>query len=461
MTWNVALLVAVLSAYAPGQQSEEVVVPKLERGQELVFRGTFEEEAARPGIRFRRTYDYEGRWFVLDRDATGYDLAALTVFYSREAQNRAAELPVSINLERVRLDLQGRMSASDLVPIDGVPAIERGMFFELPQGRLGVGKHWDTPQDPRPPRGWRVGALVSYRGASCYPITVTQQSEQWGRATTPELPGWKRIDTLHVSALNGYASAVERLIEIQDPSAQQANSRYHLKYQFDGKLHYAGALGEERRAEILEHLALAKSFDPTNRATTELIVARVQRWTQNHPATPYREALLALQRRADAANRNDTPPVPMPLQATLMPETPRVGNRLPEFLTRDLLTREQVRLSRLRGKPLVVLYLNAEAASAMPTLEFLQKLQTHFGTHATMIGIVMEGDIEAVKRLHKRLNLTIPLLEGTAVRKTHQIDTTPLFVVVDANGGTQAVIVGWGGETSGLVWRELDRRIER
>ena len=62
--------------------SDWVLTPRLVRGQELVYRGTFSEESAGARVQFQRTYRFETRYFVLDTPARRIDLAALTTLAS-------------------------------------------------------------------------------------------------------------------------------------------------------------------------------------------------------------------------------------------------------------------------------------------------------------------------------------------------------------------------------------------
>src|SRR5262249_48935309 len=85
------------------------VMTRLNRGQELVYRGTFTEESSGGRVQFSRASRFESRLFVLDAPARGAEVAFLTVFKPREQQANTAT-PISVRLERATVDLQGKLT---------------------------------------------------------------------------------------------------------------------------------------------------------------------------------------------------------------------------------------------------------------------------------------------------------------------------------------------------------------
>ena len=55
------------------------------------------------------------------------------------------------------------------------------------------------------------------------------------------------------------------------------------------------------------------------------------------------------------------------------------------------------------------------------------------------------------------LRLTVPILDGAAVRATYGVDTYPKFFVVDTEGLLTWQFNGFGAETGYLVKRELEK----
>src|SRR5262245_21526987 len=59
------------------------LVPRLQPGQEIVFRGSFHEESRSAGVRHQRAYRLTARFFVLEAGPKGADVAALTLVQDR------------------------------------------------------------------------------------------------------------------------------------------------------------------------------------------------------------------------------------------------------------------------------------------------------------------------------------------------------------------------------------------
>src|SRR5579885_3846687 len=97
----------------PARGSDWLILTHLNRGQELVYRGTFTEESACGRVQFSRAARFESRLFVLDAPSRGAEVAFLTVFKPKEAQGGTAA-PISVRLERATVDLQGK-----LTPVSG------------------------------------------------------------------------------------------------------------------------------------------------------------------------------------------------------------------------------------------------------------------------------------------------------------------------------------------------------
>src|SRR5205823_2649490 len=97
MTATLALLLALAAQPGPG----------LARGQELVYRGSYDEQASADGALFRRRYDLEALTFVLDAGSRGRDVAFCTTLRAP-----GADAPGSVRLELATLDARGRIALS-------------------------------------------------------------------------------------------------------------------------------------------------------------------------------------------------------------------------------------------------------------------------------------------------------------------------------------------------------------
>ncbi len=141
----------------PSSSGDWLLVPRLHRAQELVYRGAFTEESRGGRVQFNRSYRLETRILVLNTPSQGADIAVLTLLKHRPAisgmpvpPGQAAVSgdvsPMSVRLERAHVDLQGKLTADAdvnlLPPLDGAPTLECGVFVALPGGRLSMGQEW-------------------------------------------------------------------------------------------------------------------------------------------------------------------------------------------------------------------------------------------------------------------------------------------------------------------------------
>src|SRR5437899_7504461 len=134
MAVNLCLLTCALLTAQTADRSGWQIVPRLNRGQELVYRGSYAEESVGRGVQFSRSYRLESRVFVLATHPRRSDLALQTVLKlrtPRSEQGGEAE-PASVRLELVQVDLQGRITAEPgvglTIPVEGPATIECGAF---------------------------------------------------------------------------------------------------------------------------------------------------------------------------------------------------------------------------------------------------------------------------------------------------------------------------------------------
>ena len=165
MVPTICLLTCALAAGQPPDRGDWGLTPQLARGQEFVYSGTFVEEALSPGVQFQRSYRVDSTVLVLDAKQDKFDLAVLTVVTGTTGKTpqqpgAKAATPASVRLEALTLDKLGKLKAARagtlLVPVEGPPTLECGAFVELPKVRLGPQSSWDTNEEGRAPRTWRV-----------------------------------------------------------------------------------------------------------------------------------------------------------------------------------------------------------------------------------------------------------------------------------------------------------------
>ena len=69
------------------------LTPRLPQSQELLYRGTYSEQATGGSVEFERAYTFEGRVLVLDESPQGLEVAVLTVFKDRAAAGASMKVP--------------------------------------------------------------------------------------------------------------------------------------------------------------------------------------------------------------------------------------------------------------------------------------------------------------------------------------------------------------------------------
>src|SRR5438876_743144 len=188
-------------ALAPAQSvsgSDWLLTPRWSRGQELVYQGTYLEEALGKSVQFTRSYHLHHRVFVLDKTPQGAELALFTTLRrqpDRGATRESEAEPGSVRLELARASAEGRLTTTAgtplLMPLLGPATVECGAIVEVPNRRLAKDQKWVVMEEGRPPRTWTVGGVESINGTSCVKFTAVQQSEDWEQPRA-DRTAWRR-----------------------------------------------------------------------------------------------------------------------------------------------------------------------------------------------------------------------------------------------------------------------------
>jgi hypothetical protein len=455
---------------AAADRSEWLLLPQLTKSQELVYRGSYTEDAAGAGVQFHRTYRLETRIVVLDAGAKGADLALLTLVKPQtEKSDRGEEVPdISARLELVKLDLQGKLTAdagvSLTLPLDGPPSLECGAFVETPNGRLQLEQSWESSEAGRPVRTWKVDGTASVSGANCLKLTGVQQSDDWDKPRADHT-AWRRVDTVWLIPRLGIAQRVERVIERREPAHKDPSRRFSVRYELDSSLQYPAQLFEDRRREITQIHTLAEAAAPLvsapsrNVTQLELLQSKIAHFLENQPPSPYREAATYLKRRVEAARRGD--PATAAANADTVPGAATIGYTGPDFLALDFDTKESIRPCRWLGKPVLMIFYNPNSTTAEELLHFAQRTSELYPKEATVVGMAMSDDSDKVRKQRSELKVTFAVLNGLGLRKCYDVDATPKLIVLDAEGVVRGCYVGWGQETAADVEADLKKSLSR
>lgn len=472
--WVLSCVLATGQA-APAASSRPAgwdLAPRLNRGQELVYRGTFTEKASGARVQFQRDYRLEARVFALEAPPRGLDLAVMTTLQIKQAPAPAGvtreAAPSTARLERVFVTPQGQARvtgrATPPVPLDGPPELELGMFVDLPAGKLAVHQSWEVASRGRPTVSWKFAGTETANNQPCAKLVGTQQSDDWGRPRA-DRPAWRRQDTVWVATRTGLTVKVERTLEQRAPARTEVSQRSVLSYELASSLQYPGQMAMDRRQEVRQALALRDEAAPLTAAPGKharalaALARKIATHLENTPPTPFRPAVVQMQRQVIAAGKGEVIPVAPPAEDAA-PATPgriALGEPAPDFLATSFTAPGSSRLAQLKGKPAVLVFYHHASPTAEEVLTFAQKLHADFGKHAHVVGLCAHNDARAVLAQRTALKLGFPLLHGAGQLASYAAEGTPKFVVLDAKGVVRAAVSGWGSETASEVTEEVRR----
>jgi peroxiredoxin len=458
------------------EAAEGIPVPRLSRAMELLYRGAFTEESTSGGVQFSRAYKLENRVLVLETTPRGAEVAFLTTLRSNAPGAHGDAAPASVRLEVAQVDPQGRVIAENAekgmslaIPLEGPPPVECGAFVEMPHHRPRAGQPWDVTEDGRPARTWQLAGTETVNGTSCLKLVGVQQSEDWDRPRADHT-AWRRQDTVWLSPRLGVAYRVEREVLRREPARDEPHHKALLRYELDYNLPYTRQLFDDCGDEIYKTRSFLETAAPWLASPgrygpqLEAHLARINYYLDNHPAhTPYREALLQVKRRVEAAKRGESPPAPPPEEGavTTAPAVAALGEAAPDFLATDFTHKQGARLRAWQGKPVLLVFYSPTSFQAEELLRFAQELADRHKDHVAVLGLAMTDDAERVLHQRDTLQLTFPLLDGTGLRAAYDVKETPKVMVLDANGIVCGSWVGWGQEVPGAVAEELKRCLAR
>lgn len=473
MLTSICLLTCALAPMQapPSGGSDWLLSPRLARAQELVYRGTFAEETLGRGVQFSRNFRLENRVFVINVMPQASEVVLFTVLREqvggpiREPGARNTE-PGSVRLESATITGQGRVTVAGgralQVPLIGLPVLEGEAVIPVPNGRVSLNRPWEISEEGRPAMVWTVVGTESLAGSPCLKITGVQQSEDWERPRA-DRAAWRRQDKVWLSTRAGIVCRLERVIEHREAAHREPTQRSTMKYDLESSINYPGQLYDDRNREItharsFEQSAAALLQDPAHMVPERIdaLLTKIKFYLDNQPPTPYREAVVQVQRRLQAVRQGHAAPAPLATSGSAL-ATASVGQPAPDFVVPGITTREDVRLRRVVGRPALLIFYNPTSASAEELLRFAQKLQDENPAQLTVLALSMSEDVDAAVKQHADLKLGFPVGAGKGLRLSYLIEATPKLVLLDSNGVVRAGYVGWGSEIPGAVSEELRR----
>jgi peroxiredoxin len=348
-----------------------------------------------------------------------------------------------------------------IVPLDGAPSLEVGPFVELPRKRQTTQRGWEISESGRPVQVWRLVGNELVGGQSCLKLVAVQQTDDWHQPRA-DRAAWRRQDTVWVVTRTGLASRVERVIEQREPARQEPTRRSVLRYDLESSLSYPVRLAEDRRQEITQALGFRQAARPMlsepGSYSRELAALgkRIAYHLENQPPTPYREAVVAVRKQVEAARRGEVLPVAHQ-ERDEVTHVAAVGAPAPDFLATEITGTGSARLTRWKGKPILLVFYHPASVTAGDLLRFSQEVHASLGRHVQVVGLSVSDDTKLVLKQRAALKLGFPILHGGGMRISYGVDTTPRVVLIDAAGTVRAACTGWGRETAAEVRTELRR----
>ncbi len=398
---------------------------RLTRGQELVYRGQFSEEA-RGASADRRTYDLEARAFVLESGRDAAEVAFLTVL---RATGAAPEAAGSARLELAAVDQRGRITlhvtgTPPRIPLDGPPSLEPAGFIELPASPVNT---WDVADGPRPPREWRIVGEEFRDGVRCLKLVGEQESAEW-RQPTGTAPGWRRSEVIWLSVATGTVRRLERTVERRSAGDGSPGYSARTEYELVESTIFPDRLAADRRREVQQIAEFNERLAALPRGELPQLQALLGQIGRVASQPAYQPALIALRRRVEAAARGDVPP-PADADPPVLPLA--VGRPAPDFVTTDLVNGTAVRLARWRGRPVALLFIRPDSPTASAMLALAADLQARYAERLHLAVLVVSDEDRARPAWAES---KLPLFAGRNPAAIYGVAGPSRVVVVDGAG---------------------------
>lgn len=458
-------------------RSEWLLAPQYVPGLELVYSGSHTEKSLIPSVEYKREYRLETTVFVMDATPRHWDVGIMTVLSLRSfrhpGQRPGADTasPSSVRLELAEIDrhgrLRGKKGASLAPPLEGPPTIECGGFVEFPPARIGKLQPWGVTEDGRPPRTWQIQGSEHKNGSLCLKIVGEQQSEHWDRPRA-DSPAWRRRDTVWVLPQLGIATRVERVLERRDPAWRDPSFVAETTYDLASQLRYSPSIAgfSDRCTEIVkaarftEEIRVLGQKPQQYRPHLEALAHKIQFHLDRHPPTPYRKAIVHVQRLAEKAKSGEAimpagADEPSPVTAV------KIGQRVPDFIASTLTGDRSAHLYRPAGRPTVVFFYNPCSDAGRHVLRFARTLHEETRAHVDVLGLATTRDPDLVRQQHKEMDLRFPILDGQGMLLTFGVDATPRFVILDGEGIVRAGYTGWGTHVPRDIVAELQELLKQ
>lgn len=473
MVIKIFLLTCIFVMLQGNAHANWLLAPQFSRGQELVYSGTYTEEALNTGVQFQRQYRLQTRHLVLGADDNHWTIGSLTVLTAKSElrlvqtnDNSDKATPSSVRLEILKVDQQGVVTSPEeidlAVPVDGPPTLEIGSIVSVP--RIPVTKQhiWEVREKNRPLQTWRVLGTDIVNGTTCVKVECQQESDDWSKPRA-DSTAWRKREIVWLAPQTGIAYRVERIIDRRAPARTGPTHRSTTKYELDSQLTYPGRLFEDRRNEVQSAYQFTTKGTKLlqkpgeNKVQIDILLRSLDVFLRDRPPTPYRLALTQFQHRVDAVRRGDVIIGPRKMQANKDSNVLKMGYRSPDFLATDLVEKRNVRLHRMFGQPIIMIFYNPSTENGLKVLRFAKTLQQKYEDRITILGMAVTDNVDEILQQRKELELKFNILDGRGLHNTFKVDATPRMILLDSEGMMRGGYTGWGFHIPNELSAELNR----
>jgi len=442
--------------------------------QELVYRGTFQEDFLSSQVQHARTWRVEARNLILGEER-GFKVASFTQIRPKEIRlpgspakditprvedsgSPAAHVVVSsVNPNGQCQSLEKRRRP---VSLEGIPLREGSLFVGLPLDSAQAAEGWKSQEAGHPDWNWRLAGREGVQGTRCVVLEGTQTPPEWEKPRA-DRPTWRRTARAWISSTTGMVHRLEKIYERRDPARDYVSLRTTYRVELDSTLGYPGQLFEDRKREVLlafqtqeETLALV---DETNRnpRAFDALVRQINTQISDHPSTPYRAALQGVLRKIDLAKKGElvTAMEDEPAGSEPVPG-PTLGKVAPDFLVPSMDKSGTVSLRNWKNKPILLLFYHPDSPSAISSLAFANEMARENKGKIQVLGMTVLSNARRVSAQKEAMKLTFPLVDGSGLKISYALDSTPKWYLVDALGIIRSVQSGWGDEMKADLIRE-------
>lgn len=469
----------VCSQSPPAAVSDRVVRirPELPAGTEWLYRGQVSENYQSGQAEYSRAYRLETRALALGERQGRRTVAILTQLREKE-NSRAANGPlpsITSTLRICGIDELGRLqdaSPDASMSMAAHAMMEHGMFLEVPPGGITMGDIWETTESGAPVARWRATGRETIQGIPCLKIEGEQATPEW-QLPRADRPAWRRSETVWLGLRNGVAARVERKLERREPARDATTETRVVRYELDSSIQYPASLLADRTRDIDQAWNLSRAAAPLLRGggTPEAFASLLKKSEAMMEApspSPYRAAMAQVRRSIESARKGELPPPDIkPIAWTSPASNPPVAGALaagrpaPDFVAPFIKGGAgSASLGTWKDRALLMAFVQPGTPVAEQVLLACKEWKAVAGDNLTVIVLSVRPDARSLDRLTRDTSFKTPVLDGSGLRISYAVESTPRLVLLDSRHQCLGIYDGWGIETRLDCGQEINRLLQ-